>query len=360
VSRVFISIKEISDYIGVNRHKVKELIEDGVIPAIINSEGVRKYYYTTEELLDLTYELIKQQVDQSDDDTQISSLKEAFLQKNLSKESIFKPNECKVITVTNMKGGIGKTSISANIAATLARFGKRVLLVDMDSQAQASKYFTNEIFRNRSILNILEKYRMESSVKIDDIKKVITTQAFEDFSLDILPSEIRLSKMLELTRMSNLPHLILKNILDSIKSEYDFIIIDTPPNSALALEMSFYASDYITLLTEAEEFSVDSLEFTLEEINLLMKNSKSTKANAIFITKYNPREEVQKFKYEQIMDMAMDNSIENLYIVKSSTLMTKTQASNLPLIEYKREMKKVLEFIEPILEYCAKLIKEER
>jgi chromosome partitioning protein len=258
-----------------------------------------------------------------------------------------------------MKGGIGKTSISANIAATLARFGKRVLLVDMDSQAQASKYFTNEIFRNRSILNILEKYRMDSNIKKKDIKEVIIKHEFEDFSLDILPSEIRLSKMLELTRMSNMPHLILKNILETIKEKYDFIIIDTPPNSALALEMSFYASDYITLLTEAEEFSVDSLEFTLEEINLLMKNSKNTTANAIFITKYNPREEVQKFKFEQIAEMAIDNNIEDLHIVKSSTLMTKTQASNIPLIEYKREMKKVLEFVEPIIEYCAKLIKEE-
>jgi chromosome partitioning protein len=357
MSRVFISIKEIAEYIGVNRHKVKELIEDGIIPAIVNSEGVRKYYYTTEELLDLTYELIK--LEAQTNDIAITSLKDAFLLKNLTKEKIFKPNECKTITVTNMKGGIGKTSISANIAATLARFGKRVLLVDMDSQAQASKYFTNEIFRNRSILNILEKYRMDSNIKKKDIKEVIIKHEFEDFSLDILPSEIRLSKMLELTRMSNMPHLILKNILETIKEKYDFIIIDTPPNSALALEMSFYASDYITLLTEAEEFSVDSLEFTLEEINLLMKNSKNTTANAIFITKYNPREEVQKFKFEQIAEMAIDNNIEDLHIVKSSTLMTKTQASNIPLIEYKREMKKVLEFVEPIIEYCAKLIKEE-
>lgn len=354
MSKVFISIKEIADYIGVNRHKVKELIEDGIIPAIINDEGVRKYYYTTEELLELTYELIKK--DALLQGIEINSFKDAFLLKNLSKNSVIKTNECKTIAITNMKGGIGKTSVSANIGATLARFGKRVLLVDMDSQAQASKYFTNEIFRNRSILNLLEKYRMDNSITDTEIKDVIYKKQFDEFSMDILPSEIRLSKMLELTRMTNMPHLILKNILSVIKSEYDFIIIDTPPNSALALEMSFYASDFITLITEAEEFSVDSLEFTTEEINLLMKNNKNTKIDAIFITKYNPREEVQKFKFDQISDLALANDINDLYIVKSSTLMTKTQASNIPLIEYKKEMKKILEFIEPIIGYCAKII----
>ena len=364
-SKIFNTSNEISDVINVNEKATKTLLSNQVIPCITTGGEHRKRYYTTQLLIDYAYQNIINKLGLSN-----TSHKEAFLQKGLNSDihKAFDTHKCQVITITNQKGGVGKTTNSVNISVALAKLGQRVLLVDMDSQAQSSRYFKKVSYKNNSILSIFEKFKINNSVDKEYIKsKIVTFNDFENesYSLDILPSEIKLAKMLELMRMVNRPDMILSKILDQIKDEYDYIIIDTPPYSGLSLEMSLIATDKVVLVSEADEFSVEGLEVTIQEINELNKNlEEKIKIDAVFVNAFSKQHNYANDALDDIMDIVLDTLEldENaLFIVKHSpSLVRSSQASQLAIVDYKIKVKEALTVFEPMLAYAIKLILEQK
>ena len=156
----------------------------------------------------------------------------------------------RIISISNQKGGCGKTTTSINLAASLAANGRRVLLIDLDPQAHASSGLN--IKSDTSIYNVLSKMAHKKS-RLEEIIQNLGE------NLDIAPSSIVLSTLEqelsgEIGRESRL-----WDILKEFKGNYDYILIDCPPNLGILTINAIRAASEIIIPVEASRFSLEGL-----------------------------------------------------------------------------------------------------
>ena len=157
----------------------------------------------------------------------------------------------KVIAVTNQKGGVGKTTTSVNLSAALAYMGKKVLLVDIDPQANA----TQGIGVDRSSLSLTVYDAITQSTPLKDI--IISTDVK---NLDIVPANIDLAGVeIELSQVKSGREQRIRNALETVKERYDFVIIDCPPAIGMLTTNALVAADKALIVTQARETSVDGV-----------------------------------------------------------------------------------------------------
>ena len=156
-----------------------------------------------------------------------------------------------IIAVASQKGGTGKTSTSISLAAGLAHKGKKVLLVDIDSQANSSKV----------LLKDYQKVPKEQTIYATIIERLpLPVLQTKVPNLSIVPSHILLSNTdIELTIAKDHREARLKTHLDKIKNQYEFIFIDNPPALGWLTLNSFTASDKVLVVVSPGYFELDSL-----------------------------------------------------------------------------------------------------
>lgn len=169
----------------------------------------------------------------------------------------------KIISLVNQKGGVGKTTTSINLSAALGKMGKRVLLIDMDPQSNATTGLglTSNDFKNDVYELITGKC---------EVKKAIKKTKFHNLS--IIPSTINLAgvdvefvkKMLEDKEFSQNMQLKLK--LDEVKDNYDYIIIDCQPSLGLGTMNALVASDSVIIPVQCEFFALEGITQLLNSI----------------------------------------------------------------------------------------------
>src|SRR5919202_872720 len=157
-----------------------------------------------------------------------------------------------IVSIASQKGGTGKTSTTISLSAGLAHKGKKVLLVDIDSQANSSKV----------LLPDYQKVLKEQTIYATIIgRKSLPVHSTHVKNLSIVPSHILLSNTdIELTTAKDHREARLKTELDKIKDQYDFVIIDNPPALGWLTLNSFTASDKVLVVASPGYYELDSLK----------------------------------------------------------------------------------------------------
>jgi len=171
----------------------------------------------------------------------------------------------KIISVVNQKGGVGKTTTSLNLGAYLASYGKHVLIVDIDPQANA----TSGIGINHRELD----YGIyDALIGRRDLNQIIKGTMIDKYK--IAPATISLAGAgIEMVSMDD-REFVLSNLLENVKDEYDFIIIDGPPSLGLLTINSLVAADWVLIPIQSEYYALEGLGQLLDTINLVQNNLK--------------------------------------------------------------------------------------
>ena len=169
---------------------------------------------------------------------------------------------CKVIAVTNQKGGVGKTTTTANLGVGLAMKGKRVLLIDADAQGDLTiclGYHDPDRFEDT--LTTILKQVIEDEL-VDPFDAVIHNEE----GIDLIPCNIELSGMeVSLVNVMGREY-ILRQYLDQIKDEYDYILIDCSPSLGMVTINALTAADSVLIPVEAEYLPAKGLEQLIRTI----------------------------------------------------------------------------------------------
>ncbi|MDI6779065.1 MAG: AAA family ATPase [Bacteroidota bacterium] len=201
----------------------------------------------------------------------------------------------KVVTVTNQKGGVGKTTTAINLATSIAAAEVSVLLIDSDPQANAT-----------SGLGIDPKTITDSiyDVLIDDVKPHDVIQKTQMPFLSILPSSINLvGAEIEMVEIENRESM-LANIVAKVKDEYAYIFIDCPPSLGLLTLNSLVAADSVLIPVQCEYYALEGLSQLLNTINRVKKNlNPKLEIEGVLMTMFDSRlrlsnqivEEVKKY-----------------------------------------------------------------
>ena len=217
----------------------------------------------------------------------------------------------KVIAVTNQKGGVGKTTTSVNLSAALAYMGKKVLLVDIDPQANA----TQGIGVDRSSLSLTVYDAITQSTPLKDI--IISTDVK---NLDIVPANIDLAGVeIELSQVKSGREQRIRNALETVKERYDFVIIDCPPALGLLNTNALTASDAVLIPVQCEYYALEGLTQLLNTILLTQKvfNEKLT-IEGVLLTMLDSStnlgievsQEVRKYFREKVYDVVIPRNIK--------------------------------------------------
>ncbi len=189
-----------------------------------------------------------------------------------------------VIGIINQKGGVAKTTTAINLAATLNQKGKKVLLVDVDPQANATTGLgidkTNLDYSIRDVL--LEECEIQDAIISTDYE-----------GLDVLPSNLGLSKLEKQLAGETAPEYILRRYLETVYDDYDMIIIDAPPTLGRLAYNVLVASDSVIIPVQTEYYAMEGVVDLLDAIKEVEEKLYSeTEIKGVLLTMHDKREKL--------------------------------------------------------------------
>lgn len=186
----------------------------------------------------------------------------------------------KIIAISNQKGGVGKTTTAINLSSGLAKLHKKVLLVYFDSQGNASQGLGALTSEGQPTIYavLMEDYPIRDTIVHD-----------ENSGVDILPANMSLAGAdLMMDKMGSGKEMLLKNVLDPIKDEYDYILIDCPPSLGLLNTNALTAANSVLIPVQCEYYALEGVTQLLITIRIVQQTSNAgLKIEGILMTMFN-------------------------------------------------------------------------
>ena len=232
----------------------------------------------------------------------------------------------RVIAIANQKGGVGKTTTAINLSSSLASMEKKVLSIDMDPQGNMSSGLGVD-------KNEIEKTIYDLIIGKCGIEECVCKEPIENLSVDVLPSSIDLSAAeIELIGVDNKEY-ILRDEVDKVKDDYDFVIIDCPPALSMLTINAMTTSDSVIVPIQCEYYALEGLSQLMHTIELVQDrlNPKLEMEGVVF-TMYDARTNLSL----QVVENVKDNLNQNIYktIIPRNVRLAEAPSYGLPINLY--------------------------
>ncbi|MDO1604953.1 AAA family ATPase [Lactobacillus sp. YT155] len=232
----------------------------------------------------------------------------------------------KTISIANQKGGVGKTTTTINLGASLTELGKRVLIVDIDPQGNATSGLgIKKADVEKDVYDVLvNEYPLKDTI--------IHTQRK---NLDIVPATIQLAGAeMELTSMIA-RETRLKSGLDTVEDEYDFILLDCPPSLGQLSINAFTASNSIIIPVQTEYYALEGLSQLLNTVRLVQKHfNKNLAIEGVLLTMLDSRTNLGAQVVEEVQSYFGDRVYET--IIPRNTKLAQAPSYGLPIIDFEK------------------------
>lgn len=233
-----------------------------------------------------------------------------------------------ILSVCNQKGGVAKTTSAINTASCLAELGKSVLVIDLDPQKNLGTSVGIDVEDGLSVYELL----LDDEVKCKDVIRKT------DFGFDIIPAKLQLANAeVELADIPN-RETLLRDKLNSIKTNYDFIIIDCNPALGFLTINALVASDKVIIPMEAAAFSLDGLDTLVTLIRKIQRVlNRRLEVLGILLTRVNPLTRINATFKNELKNIFGDKLLSTK--IHNNVKIVEAQMESMPINFYDKKCK---------------------
>ena len=251
-----------------------------------------------------------------------------------------------IISIANFKGGVGKTTTAINLAAGLIMQGKKVLLIDIDPQANLTQSLglTDEV--DTSIYSVLRKEAFGEKSKLLDARLQVQ-------NLDLIPAALELaSAELELASVYGREQ-ILAQLLKKVKN-YDFVLIDCPPSMGMLTINALVASDYVLIPLQAEFLPLKGAKSFLKHFKSIQRLNEELTLLGFVLTKYDARKKMNQRVKAQLEKEFPKGQVFNT-LIRTNIALAKAQEAGTDIFTFDKRSHGAFDYEDLTREFLSKI-----